>query len=51
MARRALWGTNAALHRPRVLTEDNMLTLSVSAAVVVVLVVIGAVGYMLDRSA
>ena len=31
--------------------EDTMVTLSVSAAVVVVLVIVGAVGYMLDRSA
>jgi len=28
-----------------------MVTLAVSAAVVVVLVIVGAVGYMLDRSA
>jgi hypothetical protein len=31
--------------------EDNMVALSVSAAVVVVLVIVGAVGYVLDRSA
>jgi hypothetical protein len=48
MARRAVRGTDAAVHRPRLLIA-LMVALPVSAAVVVVLLIVAALGYLLDR--
>ena len=50
VARRAVWGPDASVHRPRLLTLRDSGVQRLCAVVVVVLVIVGVVGYLLDRT-